>query len=201
MNTNLAILSDSVTFINTHSTTFITAAVVLVVVVVAVSTGVSYLLREAEKARHRKQYKQWRKVVKADGGLPEFDSPVTLESGEVCYYSASGVRLCEPRAVRSGSYGGLSSRGVGGFRIHSGGFRSESHDGWRRQDTGSLCVTSRRIVFVGGMQTRVIELADILASQAATAQIQFSTSQRQKAVLFANVNGQIIRDVLAALCS
>lgn len=132
MNTNPAMLADFVTFFNTHASLLIGCAVALLLLVVVISFAVSYLRREGRKSRHQQQYKQWRKVLKADGALPEFDSPVTLERGEVCYYSASGVRLCEPRAVRSGSYGGISSRGVDSFNIHSVGVGLRRATSWSR---------------------------------------------------------------------
>ena len=201
MNENPLILADAVTFLNTHSTAILIATIVLVGIIAVVSLCIRYLVREAEKARHMKQYKEWRRRLKSNGSLPEFDAPIALRRDEVCYYSVQGARLCEPRAVRSGQYGGVSTRALAGVSIHSGGFRSESHDEWRCQDVGSLCVTSRRIVFAGGMQTRVIDLADIIASQASVSHFQLSSSQRQKAIMFDNVNGQIIRDVLTAILS
>lgn len=147
-----------------------------------------------------KQFQKWRSEIDAtDGYLPEIHLPINLQKGETGYFHASSVTLYEPRAVRSGGYGGGSVRIAKGVTIHSGRFNSESHDEWRPIATGNLYVTDKRIIFDGDMKNRVIKLADVLSIVPGYRDACVNSSQVQRPIGFKNVNGQIFAAVVNAL--
>ena len=132
------------------------------------------ILKSASDSRERANmstmassaYRRWLQAVKANGGeIPEYRSPISLEPGEECLFFCANTVLMEPRAIRSGNYGGASVRVARGISLHTGGFGSESHDEFRRVDRGTFCITNRRVVFSGSMQTRVIKMSDIISVQ------------------------------------
>lgn len=146
------------------------------------------------------QFKKWRNALEsADGYLPAVRLPINLQRGETGYFYATSVTLCEPRAVRSGSYGGGSVRVMKGVSIHSGRFASESHDEWRPITTGNLYVTDRRIVFDGQMKNRIIKLDEVMSVSTGYREVCVNSSKLQKPIGFKDVNGQIFAAVVNAL--
>jgi hypothetical protein len=84
-------------------------------------------------------------------------APIFPQEGEKILYAIPGVTMMEPRSVRvsSGSYGGPSIRIAKGvsFRVGKYGSTSRYHSEIRKIDTGTLTITTGRIVFSGGMKT------------------------------------------------
>ena len=154
--------------------------------------------RERERDRQADaNHKRWRAEIEAAGGeLPVRDVPIRLKKGEVCFYYDPTATLCEPRAVRSGGYGGTSIRVARGVSIHTGRFGSESHDEWRKITEGALYVTNRRIIFDGAMKNRVISIADVLSIEPGARAAVVNSQNLQKPFAFASINGQIFADVV-----
>ena len=145
-------------------------------------------------------YRRWLQAVKANGGeIPEYRSPISLEPGEECLFYSVNTVLMEPRAIRSGNYGGASVRVARGISLHTGGFGSESHDEFRRVDRGTFCITNRRVVFSGSMQTRVIKMSDIISVQSSPLVLALNSAKLKRAVVFEGANGLISRDVINAV--
>ena len=175
------------------------------ILVVSIICLVSSFGRDRERTRQLDaladaQFQKWRSALEAaDGYLQEIPLPINLQKGETGYFHATSVTLCEPRAVRSGGYGGGSVRIAKGVSIHSGRFASESHDEWRAITTGNLYVTDKRIIFDGDMKNRVIKLEDVMSVAPGYRDACVNSSKLQKPIGFKNVNGQIFAAVVDAL--
>ena len=177
----------------------------LVIVGIVVFTVIAIVLvAVCESSKNRKldkmadaNHKRWRAEIEAAGcELPVRDVPIRLKSGEVCFYYDPTATLCEPRAVRSGGYGGASVRIARGVSIHTGRFGSESHDEWRKITEGALYVTNRRIIFDGALKNRVISIADVLSIAPGARAAVVNSQKLQKPLAFASINGQIFADVV-----
>lgn len=184
------------------------AAIWLVVIVVIAICVACMILKssatrrrlEAMTAAAKGDYRRWLLAVKATGGeFPACSSPLSLDAGEECLYCCVDAALVEPRAIRSGGYGGATIRVAKGVSIHTGEFGAESHDELRSIDQGVLCVTNRRIVFSGSTQTRVIDPSDILSIQASPLRLAINSAKHKRAVVFDGANGLIARDVINAV--
>ena len=91
---------------------------------------------------------------------------VRLSTGEEIRCVIPGTTLSEARAVRTwrSVYGGSSihiAKGLS-FRLGQSGGVSESHDELRRLDTGTLVVTTLRLIFTGSQRTISIALPKII---------------------------------------
>ena len=145
------------------------------------------------------EFQKWQSEVAAAGYLPELRLPIKLQKGETGYFQAAPVTLCEPRAIRTGGYGGGSVRIAKGISIHTGRFSSESHDEWRAITTGSLYVTDKRIIFDGDTKNRVINLEDVMSIVPGYREVCVNSSKLQKPIGFQDVNGQIFAAVIDTL--
>jgi len=190
---------------NDAATTCVALGCLAIVVII-------YLIESASSKRERRRkmeaeaeasYKRWRQAAESSGSLPTCDAPHTTAPDEVCYYSAGNVRLCEPRAVRNGQYHGVSVPIVSGLRIHSGGYRSTSHNEWRAIEIGTLSITSKQLSFLGegGMTLKFIPQSKIEFYHAAPTQLLIQIKGRQRPMLFEGVNGQMARDIIEAIHS
>lgn len=184
----------------------------IILAVTAVTVGILAIIiaiGKAEKSRRERQldaladsnYKKWHSAVLAAGGhLPRRELPIHLTKGEVGYFHDPTAALYEPRAVRDGRAGGASVRVMKGITIHSGGFRSESHDEWRKIATGALYVTDKRIIFDGDMKNRTIPLADVMSVVPGYRDACVNSHKLQKPVAFGDINGQVFAAIVNALC-
>jgi hypothetical protein len=106
--------------------------------------------------------------------LPTCDSPVILEFGEAALLSEPSS-LLEGRATRY--YAGLGTR-VGG--IYVGGGQSQNVESLKTIDSGTLTLTTKRLVFTGSLETRVVKLADLVSVEQYADAIEIATSRRMK---------------------
>jgi len=176
---------------------------ILAIIAIGAAIAKSVDAKQREKDAEA-EFQKWVAAVEADGGqLPVYDEgdlDIRLKDDETCYFVADGVTLCEPRAIRSGSYGGVGVRAVKGINIHTGRIASESHDEWRAITTGTLYVTDRRIVFDGEMKNRTVALEDIMSFKAlGRCRVILNSNKLQKPLAFASVNSQILATVLNTL--
>ncbi|MBA7619589.1 hypothetical protein ES703_26928 [subsurface metagenome] len=95
--------------------------------------------------------------------IPGAVAPIIFKKGEELRLVLPGVSLLQPRAVRHGSYGGGSIRIAKGIRIGGGQFRAESSEELRNIDRGTLALTDKRFVFIGGKRTINVPLGKILS--------------------------------------
>lgn len=107
-----------------------------------------------------------------------------------------GATLFETRAFRTFGGAGTSVRG-----IHLGAGASEAHDRLRQIDSGTLVLTTKRLVFDGSRENRSIKLADILSAEALLDAIEVSTQRQGKSMLFAVPNPLIWAPMIKAVAS
>lgn len=165
--------------------------------------GIAYTI--AQKRRRERlerladeQYRQWRAAIDQRGEIPPRNIGLRLMDDETGYLELH-TTLCETRSIRNATHTGGAIRIAKGITIGRGYTTSEAHEEWRQISPGILYVTDKRIVFDGETQNRTIKLKDLISVQAALTQVAISTSARQKTMIFDNVNGQIVRDVIANL--
>lgn len=172
-----------------------------VVAVIVVAILVAYAIGKAvdakKDARADAQYREWLAALQRSGGdLPEREAPIHLKKGEACYFADPTATLLEPRAVRSGGFGGGSVRVAKGISIHTGRITSESHDEWRRITTGALYVTNKRIIFDGATKNRTVEISDVMSVERGYRYAMVNSHALQRPLAFGSINGQIFATVV-----
>lgn len=104
--------------------------------------------------------------------------PIILKEGELAVFQEPS-RFYETRSYRIYGGGGTRIKGV-----YFGGGASESHQRLREIDTGSLVLTSQRLVFDGSIESRALNLKDIISASAWSDAIEVSSSRRQKSQVY-----------------
>lgn len=127
--------------------------------------------------------------------LPEIQVNIVLKKGEKGILQEAS-RLLESRAYRV--YGGAGTR-IG--KIYFGGGASESQQRLKEIDSGTLVLTSERLVFDGGLQTRTTKLTDIVSASAWQDAIEISSSRRQKSQVYSVSNPMIWASMIQNLAS
>jgi len=84
-------------------------------------------------------------------------------------------KLIEPRATRV--YAGAGTRVRG---IYIGGGESRSVQSLKELDSGTLTLTTKRLVFTGSMESRVVNIKDIVSIEPFADAIQISPGKRAK---------------------
>jgi hypothetical protein len=136
--------------------------VVFLTAIIAIPIIVSNQRRKQREARFeqlRQDAHEFFQGIEQTGRLSSPDTNVILQKGEVALRDEASV-LYETRAYRVG--GGAGTR-IG--RIYVGGGASESHQRWRRIDTGRLTLASKRLIFDGSQENRALRLADIVSPE------------------------------------
>jgi len=95
--------------------------------------------------------------------IQQEESPIILKNKEKLYVALSNISLSEPRAVRTGGYGGPSVRLAKGLSFRLGGFKAESHEELRNIDQGTFTLTDKRIVFSGNKKTINVNLNKVIS--------------------------------------
>ena len=111
-------------------------------------------------------------------------SRVALKKGELAFCNWSSVTLSEPRSVRYSLYGGPSFRVASGVAIRIGGARSISHDEIKTIDAGTLTVTDKRLVFIGGKRTSQTDVKKLVSFEIYRDGLGVWTSSRQRPQFF-----------------
>ncbi|MEY2482685.1 MAG: hypothetical protein QOK24_1213 [Verrucomicrobiota bacterium] len=101
-------------------------------------------------------------------------TPVMLAAGESALLNEPS-RLFEARATRL--YAGAGTRVEG---IYVGGGQSSSVQSLKELDSGTLTLTTQRLVFTGSMESRVVKFKDIVSVQGMADAIQLSIANRAK---------------------
>lgn len=110
--------------------------------------------------------------------LPEISVNIVLKRGEKGILQEDS-RLMETRAVRYSK--GIGTR-IG--RIYVGGARSESNQEYKEIDRGTLILTTQRLVFDGGSQSRATNVGDIMSVSPWQDAIEVSSTKRQKSQVY-----------------
>lgn len=155
--------------------------------------------RQAEIARLKKQindqaYLEFKKsLVAGTFDVPTIsDAPIMLKKGEEAILYYENVSFREARAVRNSvsRYAGTSGKAMG-IPLRSGmsATKSESHDEIRAIDTGTLTVTTKRLVFTGKIKNVNIPLNKIMSMTPYTDGIAVRSENKQKTQYFVNIGG------------
>lgn len=131
----------------------------------------------------------WMTWVK-NGNVPRLssESPVILKKNEELIFSVPNVSLSEPRAVRTGSYGGPSFRVAKGVYFRVGGFKAQSHDEIKNIDQGIITLTTTRVVFSGSKRTINIPLGKIISIEPYSDAIVLRREGKEKTQYFIGIN-------------
>ena len=89
-------------------------------------------------------------------------------------------KLIEARATRVHSGGGV--RVMKGVYIGAG--QSSSVQGLKKIDSGTLTLTTKRLVFTGSMESRVVSIKDIVSVEPLPDAIEVSTGKRAKRQIY-----------------
>lgn len=152
---------------------------VLLIGGIVVLAGLSNKQTPEQSAEQRdalaNEAKEFFAIIRQTGDLPASPSTsIILASGEKsCLDEASSLH--EEKSSRI--YGGTGTRIEG---IWVGGGRSTSIQSLRQIDSGRLTLTNKRIVFTGLMESRVIEIEDIVSVIPFVDAIQISSKKRAK---------------------
>lgn len=123
-------------------------------------------------------------------------SDLILKKGEMVNLTLTGVTFKEPRAVRrtSGGGGGTSFRVAKGVTIRTGtgNSKSESTDEIKNIDTGTLTISTKRIVFSGNIKTITIDLNKIINLTPYTDGIATRRSNKQKTEYFTGTQNTVV---------
>jgi hypothetical protein len=135
----------------------------------------------------------WMTWVK-NGNVPSLtsESPVILKKNEELILSVPNVSLSEPRAVRTGSYGGPSFRVAKGVYFRVGGFKAQSHDEIKNIDQGIITLTNTRLVFSGSKRTINIPLGKIISIEPYSDAIALRREGKEKTQYFMGINKAIL---------
>ena len=154
--------------------------------------------RKAElKEKINKGLEEFINQVKIQKGLRPMPIDILLKENEKCFLQTK-TALQETRAVRHYSGGGVGVRVMKGVYVGRGGGRSESKDEWRTLDQGRLILTSKRIIFDGGKENRVLPLEKIVSISPWLDAIEITAENRKKSMMF-QVENPLIWDTVIKL--
>lgn len=131
---------------------------------IAASLNVNVRLNEQTQAQLKKLKLYW---ALENLPLPVIPPDIIIQKSETCHMRIANVHWYELRRVRQqGNYGGYRThfKVAKGFYLNSGSHRPQSYsrDMMTLIDTGTLYLTSKRIIFTGTKKNSIIRLEKIL---------------------------------------
>ena len=112
------------------------------------------------------------------GNFTPPQTPLMLLAGESALLNEPS-KLLEARATRLYAGGGTRVQG-----IYGGGGQSASSQTLKEVDSGTLTLTTKRLVFTGSMESRVVQFKDIVAVQAMGDAIELSVGNKTKRQIY-----------------
>jgi hypothetical protein len=128
---------------------------------------------QEELAKQKAEVMDFLNKINTEKFVPP-DTPLILAREEVPWLHEAST-LIEARATRVYAGGGTRVEGV-----YIGGGQSGSVQGLKEVDTGTLTLTTNRLVFTGSMESRVANIKDIVSVQNFADAIQISTARKAK---------------------
>jgi predicted RNA-binding Zn-ribbon protein involved in translation (DUF1610 family) len=128
----------------------------------------------AKHAQLQSEAKEFFDKLVATGKVTVPDTPVVMGAGESALLHEPS-KLIEARAARV--YAGAGTRVRA---IYIGGGESRSVQSLKELDSGTLTLTTKRLVFTGSMESRVVNIKDIVSIEPLADAIQISTGKRAK---------------------
>lgn len=152
---------------------------------------------EREREKLKDEYFDWHSNIESQGTIEAVESSIILGKDEVCLRVEQYVTMHEVRSVRHSvhTYGSIPI-GKTRARIGRGYSTSKSTDEWTPISVGNLYITNKQIYFDGNEHDRKIKLKDIVTLKAGWSAIEISTENRQKSMIFSDVNGRICNDII-----
>ncbi len=123
------------------------------------------------------------------------ETPLVLLQGEVPILHRAAT-LMEAKAVRF--YGGVGTRIKG---IYIGGGASTPVDGLTRIDTGTLTLTTQRLVFDGQMQNRNMSVSQVLSMKTYSDAIEIASAKRAKSQVYLVDNPVLWKEAISLATS
>ena len=131
----------------------------------------------------------WLADIRRGQGFPiEHNPPIILKRNETAIITLGDISLFENRSVRTGNYSSSRVRVAKGVSIGGGTFRSKSHEVLTEIDRGTLTLTNRRIVFLGGSHSSDILLKKIISIEPYRDGIVIGKEGRARTQTFKGIN-------------
>jgi hypothetical protein len=145
-------------------------------------------------------------IAQANAGrlaaLEEGESRLMRKRDEVVHLETPAGLLKEvTKRGYSGGYAGFSFRIAKGVRFHTGGTRGQSivlGTELQVEDSGTLVISSTRVVFMGQRKSLEMPFAKMLGLEVFTDGIRFNVSNRQRAPLFQVPSGELVAAIVNA---
>ena len=142
------------------------------------------------------EYLSWREAVRAHGGMQPVFCPIPLEAGEQCYSFDNAVALYVPTDPHEHHGDGVLFDTLPGQPVGGGWSIMDCFYRVQFAGRGRLCVTDRSISFCNIGSRQEIQLEDVHTVAASCSCLLVGSEQMDRPLLFQNVNGQRLRDVI-----
>ena len=142
------------------------------------------------------EYSFWCEGVRAHGGIQPVFCPVTLEEGERCFSFDCSVALYLPSEPHEHHGEEVIFDTEPGQPVGGGWSILDCFHQVRRVGCGQLCVTNRCISFGSCGSQQKIMLEDVHTVAASRSCLLVGSDQMDRPMLFQDVNGQRLRDVI-----
>ena len=152
-------------------------------------------LRQIDENRES-EYSFWCEGVRAHGGIQPVFCPVTLEEGERCFSFDCSVALYLPSEPHEHHGEEVIFDTEPGQPVGGGWSILDCFHQVRRVGCGQLCVTNRCISFGSCGSQQKIMLEDVHTVAASRSCLLVGSDQMDRPMLFQDVNGQRLRDVI-----
>ncbi len=150
----------------------------------------------AKLAQLQAEAKEFIDKVVATGKITVPDGiPVVLGTDETALLHEPS-KLIEARATRV--YAGAGTRVRG---IYIGGGQSKSVQSLKELDSGTLTLTTKRLVFTGSMESRVVNIKDIVSVEPFADAIEISSGKKAKRQVYVVRNPIILVTLIKSVIS
>lgn len=147
---------------------------VLVVVVVAAMIIAIKKTKRISPEQLSAEAKEFFDKIMATKKITVPETPLIMERDENALLHEQS-KLIEARATRV--YAGVGTRVKG---IYIGGGQSSSVQRLKELDSGTLTLTTKRLVFTGSMESRVVNVKDIVSAEARPGGVEISAGKKAK---------------------
>jgi len=138
--------------------------------------------------------RSWAERVQSGTFIPP-DTPIIMRSGELPILH-NPSELIEAKATRFYAGGGTRING-----IYIGGGASRPVDALSKIDSGTLTLTTQRLVFDGEMQSRSVELKNLVSLKWYADAIEIASSKRSKSQVYAVANPILWQAIIKSVIS
>ena len=142
------------------------------------------------------EYGNWYEGVLARGGIRPVFCPLPLSDGELCYSFDNAVSLYLPSDPHEHHGDGVMFDTEPGQPVGGGWSILDCFHRVRFAGRGRLCVTDKCISFGDFGRRQEISLDDVHTVAASRSCLLIGTEEMDRPLLFQNVNGQRLRDVI-----